>query len=189
MTLQEILNKVMQKYPHSYSDGDIIGMVNQVQEELFRTIYKPHTATQYDLIADNPFYVLDYSPKRIIELLVNGREYKLVNIRNDNTPCEFYYEDENNAIGIYPTPIQSVSSGLVIFHYMEPKTLTVSDLNVEPDFESAWHMLLVYRVCKELAEEARDSDMANGFTTQINGYESEYFRDVTYEPTEIDERW
>lgn len=189
MKLQEIINTIMLKYPHSYGIDDIIQIVNRVQVELFRTIFKPHTATQYDLIADNPFYALGFSPKRIIELLVNGKEYRLVNIRNDFTPREFYYEDENNAVGIYPTPTESVVGGLVIFHYVEPVTLTSSNLAAIPDLDSAWHMLLVYRVCKELAEDARDTDMVNGFITQIDGLEKDYFRDVVYEPTQVDERW
>lgn len=179
----------MLKYPHSYSTEDVISIINRVQVELFRTIYKPHTATQYDLIADNPFYTLTFPPQRIIEMIVNGEEYPLINIRDNNTRCKFYYVTEENAIGIYPTPSQSAVGGLVIFRYMDPSPLNTDDLNTEPDFDSAWHMIIVYRVCKELAEGARDTDMVNGFVTQINGLETDYFRDITYEPTQIDERW
>lgn len=188
MTLQEIINTVMMKYPHSYTNEDVVSIINRVQVELFRTIFKPHTATQIDLIADNAFYVLSFSPKRIIGVVVNGCDYPLENISNPRSK-QFYYEEDLDSIGIYPTPTESTSGGLVIFRYIDPKPLSVSNLAAVPEFEPAWHMMIVYRVCKEIAEDARDTDMVNGFITQINGLEVDYFRDITYEPTSVDERW
>lgn len=184
MTVEEILDAIAFKYPHSYANGDIIKIINRVQKELFRTLFKPETATQFDLIAENPFYTIDIPLQRIIEVVVDGEEYPQVNIR-DKSLRRFYYKTEENAIGIYPTPTEDVDGGLVVFHFMDPKVLTESDLGVEPEFDSAWHMMIVYRVCVELAEAARDTDMITGFITQVNGLESEYYRDFTFEPSQI----
>ena len=181
MTIQEILDTVAFKYPHSYTNDDIIKIINRVQKELFRKMFKPETATQYDLLADNPFYPIDFSPQNIIEVVVNGTEYKQKTTA-DQASTQFYYVSDNNTVGIYPTPTEDATSGLVIFHYKEPTQLTVSDLGLEPEFDNAWHMLLVYRICKELAENAMDPNMGNYFIGQINSLEDEY-RGSTHIPS------
>lgn len=173
MNLQSILDNVMRRYPHSFENSIIIGMINDIQERLFRTIYKPETAITYDLLADNPFYPILYSPENIIDVVVNGKEYPFKNIAS-SSQGNFYYITEDNSIGIYPTPTEDATNGLTVFRYTEPKVLTVNDLAIEPDFDKAWHMLIVYAVCQELAQLALDSNMVNVFTMQYSGVESEY---------------
>lgn len=190
MNVQEILETVAFKYPHSYANGDIIKIINRVQKELFRRLFKPESAAQCDIIADNPFYPIDFPPQNIIEVVVNGVEYKPKTVA-DRASRRFYYVEDNNTLGIFPTPTEDAVSGLVIFRYMEPTELTTSDLGTEPDFDSAWHMLIVYRVCKELAENAMDSDMGNYFIGQINSLEDEYRSSTHIAPSEIQlpDRW
>lgn len=186
MTVQEILNAIIRKYPHSFENQVIIDMINEIQKRLFRTIYKAETATVYDLIADNPFYPIDYSPQSIIDVVVNGKEYKPKNIAT-SASNRYYYITEDNTIGLYPTPLEDVTSGLTVFRYAEPATLTTTDLSVEPDFDKAWHMMLVYAVCKEIAENALDSDRANGFAAQYNGLENDYYGSIKLQAFQIQE--
>jgi hypothetical protein len=181
VTLQEILDAISERYPHSLSNDNIIKKINIAQGELFRTIYKPVTSTTYDILADNPFYPVDYSPETIAEVVVNGTEYPYQDVKYDSL-CQYYYIREDNCIGLYPTPTEDATSGLTVFRYEEPTALSTSDLNAIPDFDKAWQMLLVYRVLNDIAQIALDGDMANMFATQYNGLELEYKRSKRAKP-------
>jgi hypothetical protein len=112
---------------------------------------------------------------------VNGVEYEYQNIEYDALE-QYYYVTEDNCIGLYPTPTEDVLSGLTVFHYKEPAALSISNLGAIPDFDKAWHMLLVYRVLNDVAQIALDGDMANVFATQYNGLEMEYKRSKRAKP-------
>ena len=72
-----------------------------------------------------------------------------------------------------------------MFRYGEPTPLTTDDLNISPDFDKAFHMLIVYAVCKELAEIAADSNMINAFVSQYNGLERDFNRSHKAKPHKI----
>lgn len=181
VTLQEILDAIAERYPHSLTSENIIKKLNIAQGELFRTIYKPITSTSYDIVADNPFYPIEYTPEAIIDVVVNGTEYDFQNIEYD-AQDKYYYVTEDNCIGLYPTPQEDAEGGLTVFHYKEPTELTPSALTAIPDFDKAWQMLLVFRVCNDIAQIALDGDMANMFATQYNGLELEYKRSKRAKP-------
>lgn len=174
MNLQDILNKIALKYPHAYDNSVIIDMVNDAERRIFRTMYKPETSTTYDLIADNPFYPVTYSPENIIDVVVNGVEYPFQNQKYD-AQGYFYYITEDNSIGLYPTPTETVLSGLTVFHYEEPVDL--EDMTDLPTLDVVWHMMLVYHPCRELAVMARD-DMSNTFVAEINDLERQYKKSI-----------
>lgn len=167
VTLQEILTEILEKYAHPLTVDNIIGKINTLQKELFRTIYKPIVSTQYDILADNPFYSIAYSPSKVIDIVVNGEEYESLNIKGEAV-SKFYWFTDDNCIGLYPTPVEYVAGGLMVFRYKEPTVLLSSSLNAAPDFDSDFHMLIVYRICKQLAENYKEYDIANGFVSQIN---------------------
>jgi hypothetical protein len=181
VTLQEILDAIAERYPHSLSVDSVIKKIDISQKELFRTIYKPITSTTYDLIADNPFYPIDYTPEAIIDVVVNGTEYEYQNIAYASLG-QFYYITDDDCIGLYPTPLEDDVSGLTVFHYKEPAPLSAANTGVIPDFDAGFHMLLVYRVCNDIAQIALDGDMANVFATQYNGLELEYKRSKRAKP-------
>lgn len=181
MTLQEILTMINLKYPHAYANADIITMINDIQRRIFRTLYKPITTDTYDLMADNPFYPVTFSPENIIDVVVNGTEYPYQNIKYD-AQSYFYYIEQDNTIGIYPTPTEDVTNGLMVFHYKEPSTL--SSLSDIPTLDPAWHMMLVYHACRELAVMARD-DMTNTFIAEINELERQFNRSKQARPHQI----
>lgn len=181
MTLQQILTMINLKYPHAYSNNDIITMINDAQQRIFRTMYKPQTATTYDLLQDNPFYPIGFSPESIIDVVVNGEEYPFQNIKYDSQYA-YYYITDDNSIGVYPTPTEDVTDGLAVFHYKEPAEL--SGLSDVPELDQAWHMMLVYHPCRELAVMARD-DMANVFTAEINELERQFYRSRQARPHRI----
>lgn len=182
MTLQEILNTIKLKFPHSYENSDIIPMVNDAQRLIFRTMYKPVTATVYDLLADNPFYPVSFSPENITDVVVQGREYPYQNIKYDSQ-CYYYYITDDNCIGLYPTPTEDVTNGMTVFRYKEPQPL--SNLSDFPELDQTWHMMLVYRPCRELAAMAMREDMVSAFIWEINELDKQFYKSIQARPHRI----
>jgi hypothetical protein len=183
VTLQEIINLIKLKYPFAtaYADADFITMINDTQRRIFRTMYKPETTDAYDLLAGNPFYPVSFSPESIIDVVVNGTEYPYQNIEYD-AQSYFYYIEQDNTIGIYPTPKEDVTNGLMVFHYKEPSTL--SSVSDTPELDQAWHMMFVYHACREFAVMAKD-DMVNTFIAEINEMERQFYRSRQARPHQI----
>lgn len=184
VTLGEILNMIAMKYPHSYGNAEIISIVNNVQQRFFRTIYKPETASTYDLLTDIAFYPIDFSPENIIDVVVNGREYPYQNIKYDPSTSQYYYITDGS-IGLYPTPTDDVLGGLVVFHYKEPAKLTEDDLDASPEFDSAFHMMLVLATCIELAQIESDGAMLNVLMAQYGEMERQYRQSRRSRPHKI----
>lgn len=183
MTLQEILDAVRKHYPPAkyYADPEIIPMANDAEKRIFRTMYKPQVVTVYDLEAGNSAYPASFSPENIIDVVVNGKEYPYQNIKYDAQPY-FYYVTDDHCIGIYPTPTVDVTRGLKIYHYKEPKKM--AGLNDVPDLDPAWHMLIVYYVCRECAI-VEDDDKVNKFIGEINELERQFRRSIQARPHKI----
>ena len=181
VTLQEILNMISMKFPHYYGANEIITMVNDVQRRIFRTMYKPVITSTFDLLTDNPAYPICFPPESIVSVVVNGEEYPYQNVKYDEFD-RYYYILDDNSIGIFPTPTADVTSGLTVFHYKDPATLL--DLDDVPDLDPAWHMLIVYHVCKNLAVMAKD-DRATAFTVEINELEWEFRQSRAARPHRI----
>lgn len=185
VTLQEILKMISLKYPHNYGDPDIITMINDIQKRIFRTMYKLQTATVYDLLENEPFYPISFAPESIIDVVVNGKEYDYQNIKYQAQNC-YYYLTEDNCIGLYPTPKECVTRGLTVFYYKEPNELSTNTLDASPDLNPAWHMMLVYHVCKELAEINPDKrNMVNTYIEEINELERQFYRSRPARPHRI----
>lgn len=163
MNVQQILDEIQEKYPHGLSDSSIMNKLNEIQKELFRTIYKPQAVDIMDIVNDSEFYVLGYTNTSIIDVVVNGVEYTEANLKGVSNG-NFYWFLGDTIMGIYPTPEKDIEGGLMIFRYKQPSTITsVTDI---PDFDPDFHMMLVYYCCKLVAETYKDFDVANGFAMQ-----------------------
>lgn len=183
MIVQEIITTIKVKYPPAaaYADSYFLMMLTDIQNRIFRTLYKPETTDTYDLLAGNPFYPVEYSPETITDIVVNGTEYPIQNTKYD-AQSYFYYIEQDNTIGIYPTPTEDVSGGLTVFHYREPNEL--SSVSDTPELDRAWHMMLVYNACREFAVMARD-DMVNTFISEINDLEKQFKQSRQARPHKI----
>lgn len=153
MYLKEIVEEISEKteQAHALSPSSILRKVNNIQAKLFSNEFKQVITTQYDILADLPFYPCDIKPGTIIDAVVNGVEYVSQSIKKDAT-SPFYYLTANS-INLYPTPTEDSEGGLFIFHYKEPKVLGSEDMDREPDLDSNYHLLLVYGVCIEIETE------------------------------------
>jgi hypothetical protein len=165
VNVQQILDEIQEKYPHGLSNASVMNKLNEIQKELFRTIYKPQAVDVMDIVNDSQFYVLGYSKTKVIDVVVGGVEYVEANVRgvSDN---EFYWFLGENILALHPTPEKDITDGLMIFRYKEPRILeSVTDI---PDFDQDFHMMLVYYACKMIAETFSQFDVASGFMTQYN---------------------
>ncbi|KRE33293.1 hypothetical protein [Paenibacillus sp. Soil724D2] len=165
MNVQQILDEIQEKYPHGLSDASVMRKLDEIQKELFRTIYKPVVIDVMDIVNDSEFYILGYSNTKVIDVTVNGVEYTEANVKGVSPSSnQFYWFVGDSVLGLYPTPTTDITDGLMITRYKVPQILT-SVANI-PDFDPDFHMMLVYYACKIIAENYKDFDTANGFFTQ-----------------------
>lgn len=184
MNVREIFDLVQSKYPHGYENPYMIELLNTIIREYMRTLFKPETVTAYDIVGGLAFYAIGFSPEKVVSVIVNDEKYEQSTF-SPVSQSRFYYILDGNTIGLYPTPARAISYGLVVFHIREPKSLTVGDMNTEPDFDRDWQMLLVYRLCKELAEADQNASLINAYISQINGLENEIKRTKIHPRYEI----
>lgn len=139
--------------------------LDEIQKELFRTIYKPTVIDIMDIVNDSEFYILGYSNTKVIDVTVDGVEYTEANVKGVAPPSnQFYYFVGDTVLGIYPTPETDITNGLMITRYKVPQLL--ENESSIPDFDYDFHMMLVYYACKIIAENYKEFEVANGFMTQ-----------------------
>ncbi|WP_155985468.1 hypothetical protein [Paenibacillus maysiensis] len=173
MKIQEILDEIAEKYPHSLSNDSVIRKINMVQNELFRTTFRETVMTGYDIIEGVFAYQLPCARSNVIDVLVNDQEYLYQDIKKESN-APFYYFTELDELGVYPTPEEDSEGGLVIFYNREPKQLKSTELNAFPDLDKDFHSLLIYGSLVHIAESFNDVAMVNNFTSKYNGYLQEF---------------
>lgn len=173
MKLQEILEEISEKYPHSLSNDSVIRKINQVQNELFRTTAKVKTMAIYHLQEGIFAYTLPFPRTSLSDVVVQGREYMYQDSKKAaNDP--FYYFIGSNGLGIFPTPDKDVENGLSLFYYRYPNQLVSTDLNAVPDLDPDFHSLLIYGALVQIAENYSDVEMVNNFASRYNGLMNEF---------------
>lgn len=175
MNLQEILEEISEKYPHSLSNDSVIRKINQIQNELFRTTFRVKTMSIYDLQKDVFAYALPFPRTNLSDVVVEGQEYQYQDSKKESN-IPFYYFIGKDGIGLYPTPDKDVVQGLSLFYYESPVQLTSADLNAVPDLDKDFHMLLVYGALVQVAEAYNDVSMVNNFTGKYNGLITEFHK-------------
>lgn len=175
MTLQEILEEIAEKYPHSMSNDSVIRKINQVQNELFRTTFRVKTMAIYDLQKDVFAYTLPFPRTNLSDVVVEGQEYLYQDSKKESN-IPFYYFTGTDGLGIYPTPDKDVAGGLSLFYCDTPTQLTKDDLTAVPELDPDFHMLLVYGALTHIAEAYNDVSMVNNFTSKYNGLITEFHK-------------
>lgn len=162
MTRQQILDQAGLRVPHGVQTADLIVIANNIEGELFRTIYKKKTFTSYDVVANLAFYPLDFDIAKVLSVLVGNQEYDWEDNddREAEAPYAYAYE---NAVVVVPTPDKNITSGLMVWHYLEPAKWSEENLTSSPDFDGDFHMILVWLIARDLAEIAGQDDKAFNF--------------------------
>lgn len=178
MTYEEIIAEADERYPNGLTPASKLLKVYNHERKLMRTICRRKTATVFDVAAGQFLFPLTFHYSKIFQVIYGGKlyEYEDINDQIGQPPFIYTYDD---AIGVYPTPEQDIAGGLHLFHYLEPVKPTLANTPVfDPDFP----MVLVYSLCKDMAEVNKEFDVASGFATQYNG-EIEDFLEVNREPS------
>lgn len=163
MTLSEIMQEIQERYQHSLSNESVIRKIDSLQKRIFRQ-YKKLVTTETVTAPGQVFYDLAIRPGDIRDFLVDGKTFPYLDIKDEPLPYYFYYT--NGKYGIVPA--QVANTKITVFHYKTPATLTTASTAVEIDEE--YQNILIYGVCKEIAEIYQDFDMANGYAQQYNFY-------------------
>lgn len=184
MTLTEIVAKIIEKYAAAAgrTPTSLIGTADILQKRIYRQL-KKENFTSYDLITDQPTYPITMKTTDVFQVDVSsGTDNKFCSyplrkasdIINSCSKYHYFISDPTigDWIGIHPLPTDS-NTTLVIYHYESPITLNPNALSSVPLMDENYHMMLVYGVCKEIAEDYRDSDSADGFAIQYNALENE----------------
>lgn len=176
MTLTEIIAEIDEKYPNAVSSASKVRKINNLQLRLYRKM-KKQTYVDYAIVPDQPTYPLVMNIDDVFQVMVDGKRYFDKRI-NDSAKDDNFYSFIGTATGdwidIYPTPDLSKTT-LTIWFYEVPDPLSESNLNISPSLDPDYHMLFVYYVCKEIAENSRDFDISSGYSQQYNQMESEMF--------------
>lgn len=180
MNITEIIAEIDEKYPNGLDSTSKVRKMNYLQKHLYRKMRK-QTFFSINTLVDQPSYPLSVNINDVFQVLVGNKEadqfkeYPLKQVNGSSTDSNRYYSfigdvSMGDWIDIYPTPTEFEDT-LTIWHYEIPETLTLSSSS--PSLDPDYHMLFVYYVCKEIAENYRDFDIASGFAIQYNTLESE----------------
>lgn len=164
MTVTELLAELLLKYPHAYTNADIVPRMDRLQKRIFRKLNTINYATT-TTIANTATYATTLKSQQIRKITVDAVDYGYWTPEEDK-PARYWYWNNGN-ITLFPTPL---TSGLTIeiWSYRVPTTLSTGSLGSSPDLDGDFHMLLVYGVAKEICEDLRDGSMAVAMATAYN---------------------
>lgn len=182
MNLTALIAEIDEKYPNGLSVDSKLRKADLIQKRIYRSL-KRQNFVIYDIVEDQPTYPLSVDITSVFQVDVtcnDGSKYhnyplrKVTDPTNKYTRYSYFLSDPvtGDWVGIYPTPTDKEDS-IAIYYYEVPKTLDSANMSSSPMLDEKYQLLLVYGVCKEISENYRDSDIANGFTIQYNALESE----------------
>lgn len=176
LTIGEILEEAEDRYFSGTPVETRLKRLYMQEQILLRTHFRRKTATTFDQIENMFLYPLDFSKDKILSVIVNGKDYEYEEINNSSAASDSWYYTYENSIGIYPTPTTTVTKGILVRHYAEPKLHTADKLDEYPTLEDDFVMLLVYSLCIDAAETLMKDDMVNAFTEKYNGLLKDFKR-------------
>lgn len=178
MNLADVIAEIREKYPNGYDDPSLIRKADLIQKRIYRLLKKENWLS-FDLIAEQAEYPLPVDQHNVFQVTVMSagvsQKYPLRQMIDfTQTDSKYFYfvstPEVGDWIGLYPVPTANETQ-ITIYFYEVPGNLT--DTSSVITLYENYRMMLVYGVCKELAENSREMDMANGFAQQYNTLESE----------------
>lgn len=169
MTIQEMLDELLLKYPHSYTNTQVVNRMDRLQKRIFRNLntiaYDNYSTTPSTALGEYSWLTSSYKQNQIRKLLIDGLEYGYWTPEEDK-PARFYFY-MNDSIYLFPSEVGNTID-VEIWYYKIPATLSTGNLSASPELQSDFHMMLVYGVAKEIAEDMRDGSMATAFAVAYN---------------------
>lgn len=181
MTLQQILTKISLYYPHSYTNAEVVSILNDALLEIYKdcSIKGEHN---FATVKDQKLYSIP-SGMEMGNIIYFGITHDLT-ITDKSYFIPYFYEPDpynnlnggykfydglNNKFGVYPIPTSNEWTGRVIYN-KRPATLSESTLTAVPDIITDAHLLLVYKAIMELAGAGNNPDIeiVNIYTIKYN---------------------
>ena len=168
MTVQDLLDELLLKYPHSYTNVQVVNRMDRLQKRIFRGLNTLVYST-VSTVSGTSSYATTYKSQQIRKVTVDGIDYPYVTPEEDKPSYYWYWL--NGSIVLYPTP--TAAGTMELWTNKIPTTLSSGSLSATPDLDSDFHMMLVYGVAKEIAEDMRDGSMATAFAVGYNDLEND----------------
>lgn len=179
MNMTDILAEIDEKYPNGLTPDSKARKADMYHKRIYRKLKKQNFLS-INLITGQAEYPISIDPSDIIQVDVRTKNsliyntYPLLKVTDSVTSNNYYYIVSDQGIGdwIGLNPLPTDNEDIVtIYYYDTPATLTVG--GPSPTLNEKYHMMLVYGVCKDIAENYRDTDNAFGFVSQYNALETE----------------
>lgn len=164
MTVTDLLAELQLKYPHAYTNDQVINRMDRLQKRIYRNLNTINYNTT-TTINGTATYATTLKSRQIRKITVDGVDYGYWTPEEDK-PARYWYWNNGNIV-LFPIPNQSGLT-IEIWSYRVPTTLSSASLSATPDLDTDFHMLLVYGVAKEIAEDMRDGSMAVAMATAYN---------------------
>lgn len=164
MTVQELLDELQLKYPHGYTNAQVVSRFDRLQKQIFRKLNTLTYATT-TTVNGTSSYATTLNARQIRKITVDGVDYGYWTPEEDQ-PARYWYWLNGNIV-LFPTP-QTTGLTIEIWGYKVPTTLSTGSLGASPDLQTDYHMLLVYGGAKEIAEDNRDGSMAVAMSVAYN---------------------
>lgn len=186
MTIGEIIAKIKRYYPKAstWSDADIVSIINDEQKEIFRELQIMAAPFEFDTVINQQTYALpsdcDIEFIKFLGICSDSpitansiyKEYTFCDLNSELIGYRYY--DANGLIGIYPVPTQSGAKAQIIYK-KRPALLSAENLTSTPELKEDWHRIFVYGAIIEIAGSGSNPDttVANNYTLKYNSLMSE----------------
>lgn len=177
MKLIEAIEEIQEKAQSTLTMESIIRKINFVRDSFIRNYENRITIQSMDLLEGVPIYPLDIPMDRIDTVLVKGEKYPYGQF-NDMTKDRSYYYIIDGAIGIFPSPKETVEKGITMFYRKHLSKLNSDNLEEEIGLDEDYDMLVVYGVLKDITNgnqhyeyKSRYEDIKKDFLSAISNSE------------------
>lgn len=156
MLLKEILLDANLLVPNSISDTIKVSWLNEIQKQLYRDFGYPNTTHRFLAEIGKNIYPLpgNCSRERITSVIIGEFEYDYRTVDQDIT--EHCWTLINGDLFIFPTP--SREQDAFLNYRPAPRKMRVDMQEVEPEYPSDFHEVLVYGIAARIARSLQDTN-------------------------------
>lgn len=173
-TIQAILNDVLLRYRHSYTNDQVLVWANEEQRELFETLEVDSVPFSFSLVGGQYLYPIPSG--------VEKDRIKVITVQINNSP-EFvelpFVENDNNIFAaaddywftilegnFYINTPGAPIDGRLVYIYLDtqPEDLSSSNLSVEPSVPVRYQELFKLGILVRIALARKDDNWASNFS-------------------------
>ncbi|MGX4584060.1 phage adaptor protein [Paenibacillus chitinolyticus] len=172
LTAAQIIAKADLKYPNARLESEKLYDINDLNKRLFRE-FKIPTADSFEVLAGQSAYPTGIDVEKFISVVIDGHEYRPKQLVASATYASRYFTNLGGFTILHPEP--TTDGTMTVYYYGTPQV--VSSPSDVPSLHEDYHMIFVYYLCQQAAEEQRDYDVSNVFITRYNDIEKEIMKE------------